>query len=133
MRTNLEMLLFPFVTALVMVTSCGEDRVDVSDPDSPAAQQVELCEQMCVKPLCSGVIDPGPDYEAQCANGCEMIVSRAEEQGCFDQYQSFLECLEGLSCEDTLLWFDQTPGYPCRSNEDILAVECEIEVRNAGG
>ena len=92
-------------------------------------EQVELCVQMCAKGLCSGVVEPGPDFARGCMDSCRTRVSTAHERACETTFQELLECLDGLTCDEYEEWSMQIVDSRCTDEETRLLDECEIDVR----
>ena len=117
---------------LLLVVSCKAAEREDEGPADPHAEQVESCTHNCLMPLCAGNITPSPDYESGCRDDCEDRVSQSETDGCLQQYEALLACLEETSCETYYLWYEQDPTAPCTDLEAELVSLCpSIEVRDA--
>jgi hypothetical protein len=125
-------LLFSVLALSTCKVDDGESGNDQTDP--AIAAQIELCGEMCLKPFCDPTLEPAPGVEDECMTHCTETVAAAQNDECTDQYQDFLECLEGLSCDDFYLWAGMEPGAPCVMGEEQLESNCPgVEVRNENG
>jgi hypothetical protein len=114
------------ILASLLTLSCktGNGESD-DDPIDPAiAAQVDLCQEVCIKPFCDPTLEPAPGVEEECRAGCIEMVESAQSSGCTDQYQDFLECLDPLSCDDFYLWLNAAPDAPCTQAQAELESSC---------
>jgi len=121
--------------AIVTLFGCkGPDDHEHGTVDPMLVQQARLCEEMCFEPFCDPSLEPAPEVEDECNMYCADTVDAARGDDCTDRYQSFLECLDGLSCEDHYLWLQMDANAPCAAEEAQLTTDCpSVEVRHASG
>lgn len=132
MNANRLLILASFLAVFACKTSDSESGDDPVDPVIEA--QIELCEEVCIKPFCSGTLEPAPGVGDECRARCTETVEAAQNDGCTDRYQELLECLEAVSCDDFYLWANMEAGAPCAAEEEELGMSCPaVEVRNDGG
>jgi hypothetical protein len=118
------------LAALITITSCGSPN---NDDGSANAEELRLCQDICLKPFCDPTLEPDGDVDDACMDTCSTRVEKAAELACSEQHSSLLECLDTLTCEEFYLWVGQMPGLPCMAQEQLLADECpSIEVRVEG-
>ena len=132
MNARRALTLFSLLALFACKTSDGESGDDPVDPAIEA--QIQLCEEVCLKPFCDPTLEPAPGLEEECRNGCTQTVEAAQSDDCTDRYQDLLECLDAVSCDEFYLWANMDPGAPCSEEEVVLGMSCPgVEVRNEGG
>lgn len=117
---------------LLGISSCNGGKPE----DARIREQVELCQDVCIRRLCDPLYDPvfEDDPNAVCLRFCEESVAAADDEGCFAEQHDLLECLDDLSCGEVLLWYEQGPEAMCMSEEQTLASVCpNVEVPREAG
>lgn len=115
---------------LVVLAGCQADRNGDEAGEAEEAAQVELCQTVCVKATCDPSVDFAPDLDQGCAERCTSTVRDASETSCTERYQTLLDCLVVLSCDDFYLWLESGLNAPCTAEEQALADHCpQIGVR----
>lgn len=110
------------VFALVLV-GCGQG----AEPEAEDEALLRLCERTCLKPLCDGAIDPGPEAGAMCRAICEAELEEVSREGCVEAYSALHECLDALSCEPFYAWLEgstELADLPCGAEELALEQAC---------
>jgi hypothetical protein len=111
------------VAALIAVSACLEREV-ADDHDPVIAAQLELCQEVCLKPFCDPALEPDPGVEAECETRCTEAVEAARDDECTARYQAYLECLGGISCEDFFSHLNEEPGAACGPEDDEVQANC---------
>lgn len=118
-------------SVVVLAGSSCKDTGSDDGPVDPHAEQVDLCVTNCLKPLCPGNVTFSPGYEAECESRCEMRVDEAQDNSCAQEYEEVLTCLDGATCPEYYLWYEQEAGAPCSEREAELTALCpSIELRD---
>lgn len=116
------------VTVACAILSCSKSPDD--GQEHPLSSEIEFCEEMCAKQLCTFTIDPADNFEQVCADQCTATVEQTDQDGCLTPYIDLLECLDGAACGGFQDWLDQESSSPCVIEEETLDAACPgIEVR----
>lgn len=129
MNTPRTLILFSVISLSACKVADGESGDDAVDPE--IAAQIDLCVEVCFKVFCDPTFEPAPGVEAECESGCTDAVAVAQDDGCTEHYQNFLECVDALPCDDYSSWWGVPVDQLCPAEVQAIDLDCpNVKVHN---